>query len=176
MTIHTSSPARLHNKIQTKPDAKANTCSIHIAALPAAASTIDCVHSWQPLEMSCITEDVSIEEDYSRANAIDENEEKEIRFSLSLPLLSVFLPCNTERTHRSCTLFFLSSFPFNKLQKPIGHWLKTVLAVSPRNPGALSDNRRVLVVAIQTWEPAYPGSGSHGQRRRIRDQHWAARV
>jgi hypothetical protein len=43
MTIHTSSPARLHNKIQTKPDAKANRCSI--AALPAAASIIDCVHS-----------------------------------------------------------------------------------------------------------------------------------
>jgi hypothetical protein len=86
MTIHTSSPARLHNKIQTKPDAKANTCSIDIAALPAAASTIDCVHSWQPLEMSRITEDVSIEEDYSRANAIDENEEKDIRFSPSLPL------------------------------------------------------------------------------------------
>jgi hypothetical protein len=25
------------------------------------------------------------------------------------------------------------------------------------------------VVAIQPWEPAYPGSGSHGQRRRISD-------
>jgi len=45
MTIHTSSPALLHNKIQTKPDAKANRCSIHIAALPAAASINDCVHS-----------------------------------------------------------------------------------------------------------------------------------
>ncbi len=53
---------------------------------------------------------------------------------LSLPLLPVFLRCNTERTHRTRTLFFLSSVPFDKLQKPIGHWLKQCWAVPPGIP------------------------------------------
>lgn len=68
---------------------------------------------------------------------------------LSLPLMPVFLRCNTERTHRTRTLFFLSSIPFNKLQKPIGHWVKTELGGFPRNPGSRCDNQRVFVVVIR---------------------------
>ncbi len=150
MTIHTSSPARLHKEIQTKPDAKANRCSIHIAALPAAASIIDCVHRLQPLEMSCVTEDVSIEEDYSRANAIDENEEKEIRFSPSLPPSPVSLLSLQYGAH-SPELYALLPIYLSVQQATETHWSLVENSVGrfPRNPGALCDNRRVPVVAIQ---------------------------
>ncbi len=42
---HTSSPARLHKIEYTKPDAKANRCTIHIAAFSAATSVMDCVNN-----------------------------------------------------------------------------------------------------------------------------------
>ncbi len=45
MTIHTSSPARLHKLEHTKPDARARRCTVHIATFPAATSIIDCVYN-----------------------------------------------------------------------------------------------------------------------------------